>query len=252
LAGVIISVGTTSIDSVVRLIIFISLLAVLFPSFPNDLNLLKSLSPLDDELDQKYIDKLTFMAKAMVRGVFIIALAQGLAVGFFYWLAGVPYMSFWILLSIFTAMLPLGVNTVAIPIGLVLLLAGKIWQSLLVLGGSLLLVSNLDNLLRPMLVSPKAYLNPAMVLLSAFGGIHLFGLLGVIYGPMIMIFVTTTIEIYLEYYRLPRKATPSSPESAPETIQELTQETNQEAPADTDRLASPARHRSYMGSQFDG
>ena len=82
------------------------LLAVLFPSFPRDVQMLKRMSPLDDDLDQLYIDKLSVMAKAMVRGVFIIALAQGLTQGLFYWIAGVPYLFFVTLLSIVAAMLP--------------------------------------------------------------------------------------------------------------------------------------------------
>ena len=51
-------------------------------------------------------------------------------------------------------------------------------------------------------MSGKAELNPALVILSAFGGLNLFGVLGVIYGPVIMIFLITTVEIYLEHYRL--------------------------------------------------
>ena len=80
-------------------------------------------------------------------------------------------------------MLPLGAGIVAIPVGLVLLALGQYWQAGLVIGGYLIVVNQIDNVLRPMLVSKEAYLNPALLLLSAFGGLNLFGLLGVIYGP---------------------------------------------------------------------
>ena len=72
----------------------------------------------------------------------------------------------------------------------------------MIIAGSLLLVSNIDNLIRPRLVSKDAYLNPALILLAAFGGLSLFGLLGVIYGPIIVIFFVTTIEIYLKHYQI--------------------------------------------------
>ncbi|MDX1521389.1 MAG: AI-2E family transporter, partial [Anaerolineae bacterium] len=94
------------------------------------------------------------------------------------------------------------VNAIAIPIGVALLAFGQIWQGILVLVGSTLIVSNIDNLLRPRLVSKDANLSPALVLLSAFGGLSLFGFLGVIYGPVVMIFLITTVEIYLEHYQL--------------------------------------------------
>lgn len=220
LGNVLINIGTTSLDSIVRIVLFLVLLAVLFPSFPRDVQMFKRISPLSDDLDQLYIDKLSTMAKAMVRGVLVIALAQGLAQAVLYWIAGVPYLFFLTLLTIIAAMLPLGTGIVAIPVGLVLLALGQYWQAGVVIGGNLIVVNQIDNLLRPMLVSKEAYLNPALLLLSAFGGLNLFGLLGVIYGPMVMIFITTTFEIYLEYYLPGRSQTKDAVPPAAEAVQQ--------------------------------
>lgn len=197
-----ISLGSDAANLIPRFIIFLALLAALFPAFPRLVQMFKELSPLDDALDQKYIDRIIAMTKAMVKGVFVIAIVQGLTVGLFFAIAGVKYSFFWTLLSILLAVLPLGVNAIAIPIGIVMLALGNIWPGALILIGSILVASNLDNLLRPRLVSKDAELNPALVLLSAFGGLNLFGFLGVIYGPVVMIFLITTIEIYLEHYQL--------------------------------------------------
>ena len=201
LADQAVSLGKSSADWLARLIIFFTLLGTLFPGYPKLIQLLKDLSPLDDALDEKYLQRVTVMTKSMVRGVFVIALAQGLATGLLLWIAGVPYTFFWTVLAIVFSILPLGAGVIAIPIGVILLAVGHIWQGLVVILGALLIVSNIDNLLRPRLVHKDAELSPALVLLSAFGGIKLFGFLGVIYGPVIMIFLITTIEIYLEYYR---------------------------------------------------
>jgi len=201
LAGQAVSLGSSSADWITRFIIFLVLLGSLFPDYPKLMQLFKDLSPLDDELDQKYINRITAMTKSMVRGVFVIAMVQGLVTGLLLWIAGVPYTFFWMVLAIFLAILPLGTSIIAIPIAIVLFIMGNIWQGLVVLLGSLLLVSNIDNLLRPRLVSKEAELSPALLLLSAFGGLNLFGFLGVIYGPVIMIFLITTIEIYQEYYQ---------------------------------------------------
>jgi predicted PurR-regulated permease PerM len=101
------------------------------------------------------------------------------------------------------AVLPMGVNALTIPVGIVHFLLGNTWQGVVIIALSLLLVSQIDNVIRPRLVSKEAYLNPALVLLAAFGGLSLFGFLGVIYGPIIVIFFVTTIEIYLDHYRMP-------------------------------------------------
>ena len=197
-----VSLGGNAADLLTRAIIFLALIAALFPALPRVIQLLKDLSPLDDELDQKYIDRIMAMTVSMVKGVFVIAIVQGITAGIFFAIAGVPYTFFWTMLAIFLAVLPLGVNAIAIPIGVALLAFGQIWQGILVLVGSTLIVSNIDNLLRPRLVSKDANLSPALVLLSAFGGLSLFGFLGVIYGPVVMIFLITTVEIYLEHYQL--------------------------------------------------
>jgi predicted PurR-regulated permease PerM len=196
-----VSLGSSSAEWLVRFILFLALLGVIFPAYPKLVQLIKDLSPLDDELDQKYVDRVTAMTRAMVKGIFVIAVAQGLTAGLFLWIAGVKYVFFWTVLAIFFSILPLGANVIAIPIGIVLLVMGDIWQGVLVILGSMFVVSNIDNLLRPRLVAKEAELNSALVLLSAFGGLKLFGFLGVIYGPVIMIFLITTVEIYLEHYR---------------------------------------------------
>ena len=59
----------------------------------------------------------------------------------------------------------------------------------------------IDTLLRPKLVPEEAYLHPLLLILSVFGGLALAGLMGVIYGPVIMILFVTSIETYVQYYQ---------------------------------------------------
>jgi len=82
-----------------------------------------------------------------------------------------------------------------------MILLGQTWQGWLIIAGSILIVSNIDNVLRPKLVSKDAVLNPALLLLGVFGGIQMFGFFGFIYGPVLMIFLTTTLELYFKYYQ---------------------------------------------------
>ena len=77
-------------------------------------------------------------------------------------------------------------------------------SALIILGGYILVVSNIDSLLRPRLVSKEAYLDAALVLVAALGGYDLFGFFGVVYGPVLMVLLTTTIEVYGRYYAVRR------------------------------------------------
>jgi hypothetical protein len=63
----------------------------------------------------------------------------------------------------------------------------------------LVIVSNIDTVLRPRMVPKGAYLNPALVLLSVFGGLQLMGLIGIFYGPVIMILLVTSVDVYTKY-----------------------------------------------------
>lgn len=170
-----------------------------------------ALSPLPQEVTRLYVQKVTAMLNAMFRGVFIISLAQGTSMGVFLFLAGVPFALFLTVLSIFLAILPvIGVFLVAFPVGIILILSGQIGSGLLVIGGFLVVVANVDTVLRPMLVPQEAYLNPALVLLSVLGGLQLMGLLGAFYGPVIMILLVTTLEVYAEYYAGPKPGAASN------------------------------------------
>ena len=78
-------------------------------------------------------------------------------------------------------------------------MSGNVWQGIFVILAFLLVVANIDNVLRPFLVPKGAYLNPALVMLSVLGGLIVMGFIGVIYGPVIMILLSTSIEVYAKY-----------------------------------------------------
>jgi predicted PurR-regulated permease PerM len=65
----------------------------------------------------------------------------------------------------------------------------------------LVVVTNLDNFLRPILVPRDARLNPALMLLAVFAGIAMFGPWGIVIGPVLMIVIVTTIDVYLAVYK---------------------------------------------------
>jgi uncharacterized membrane protein len=65
----------------------------------------------------------------------------------------------------------------------------------------LIVVTNIDNFLRPILVPREARLDSALMLLSVFAGIGMFGAFGIVIGPVLMIVIVTTISVYLAVYK---------------------------------------------------
>ncbi|CAN5575853.1 AI-2E family transporter [soil metagenome] len=200
LANFVIALGSSSLDLITNAIIFISLVGAALPAYRQLMQWLKKLSPLNDELDTKILSRITIMTISMFQGVIVVAIAQGLVSGLLFLITGTPVTLLLTLLAITAGVIPLGASIVAVPVGIYHLLSGNFWQASVVLLGYFLIVSNIDNVVRPMLVSKETPLNPALVILSAFGGLSWFGLLGVIYGPVIMIILMTLVEIYKEHF----------------------------------------------------
>lgn len=183
--------------SIIFLFVFLSILK-------NQRTLVKTahaLNPLGHHISQLYLRKIAAMTKAMVRGQFIIAVLQGLTDASLLAVAGLPdlFFFFFVLLTALS-IIPLGGGIVAIPIGIIMILMGNVWQGVLVVAGHILIVTNIDNVLRPRLVPKEAKLDSALTLLSVFAGLKLFGFLGIVIGPVIMILIVTTIQVYQEVH----------------------------------------------------
>lgn len=163
------------------------------------ISILKRISPFDDSINSLYLHRVGLMTKAMVKGQFIIAACQGAAATFSLWLVGLDYAGFFFIFLTFMSFIPLGAGIITIPIGVVFILTGHFWQGAFIILWHMFVVSMIDNLLRPHLVHPEAKLNTALMLLAVFSGLAIFGFFGVVYGPVIMILLVTTIRIYAEY-----------------------------------------------------
>lgn len=184
------------------IVVFLIVLYSLFPVQDKFIKFLKDVSPLDDRIDSIYITRVIAMSKSMVKGTFLIAIVQAIVSAFFLAIVGVDYILFLTILMIFLGVIPmLGTGFVMVPIGIVMLFTGNIWQGILLILVNVLIVGNIDNFMRPKLVAKEAELHPALTILGVIGGLQYFGILGFIYGPVIMILLVTTIEIYISHIR---------------------------------------------------
>ena len=164
--------------------------------------LIGQLNPLGDEVTDLYLRKAGAMVRGTVSGQFVIALCQGVAAAASIYVAGFRH-GFFIFAILLTALsiIPLGAGIVTIPFGIGMILYGNIAGGAFVVLWHLAVVTNIDNFLRPVLVPRDARLNPALMLLSLFAGIAMFGPWGIVIGPVLMILIVTTIDVYLAVYK---------------------------------------------------
>jgi len=189
--------GFTAIFS--QFIIFIFIFISLLKNQTTIISILKQINPLGTRAANLYLSRISAMTKAMVKGQFIIAFLQGLVDSTLLYIVGVHYFFFWLVFITFLSIIPLGGGIIVLPVGFVFLLTGHIWEGLLLILGHIIIVTNIDNVLRPQLVPKTARLDPALTILSVFAGLKMFGFLGIVIGPVIMIILVTTIQEYLDY-----------------------------------------------------
>jgi len=188
-------------DIFTKLVIFVYVLISILKNRKKIGDIFKTITPVGPSITEIYMKKAGSMTKGMVKGQFIIAFLQGLTDATLLAIAGLSGLFFFFLLLLTAfSIIPLGGGIIAIPIGIFMILTGHIWQGLLVVLGHIIIVTNLDNVLRPKLVPKDAKLDGALTILSVFAGIKLFGFLGIIIGPVLMIIITTTVKVFLEVY----------------------------------------------------
>ena len=133
--------------------------------------------PLSHEQSEAIIVRTQEVVSASVYGVVTIAALQGLLGGLAFWILGIPSPLLWAVLLAFVCMIPIaGSFLVWLPLSKAVVLI--VWGALV--------VSTIDNFLRPKLIRKQTKLHELFVFFSVLGGISVFGLLGIVLGPVVL------------------------------------------------------------------
>ncbi len=188
--------------AVTQAIIFLYVFVALLANRDRVRTLIGQLNPLGEEVTDLYLTKMGAMVRGTVSGQFVIALCQGVAGAASIYVGGFHH-GFFIFAILLTALsiIPLGGGIVTIPFGIGMMFYGNVGGGAFVVLWHLLVVTNIDNFLRPILVPRDARLNSALMLLSVFAGLTMFGAWGIVIGPVLMIVIVTTIDVYLAVYK---------------------------------------------------
>ena len=163
----------------------------------------KTLTPLTDSYRQLIVKTFQEVSKATVIGTLLTAVAQGVSGGLLYWILGIPNALLWGCLTALFSLLPIvGTGIVWGPWAIYFFLTHSTIQGIiLVIGG--LLVGVMDNFLRALFIEGKAEMHTFIVFLSIMGGIGYFGLVGMIFGPIIVALGLTFLELYKREFQQP-------------------------------------------------
>jgi predicted PurR-regulated permease PerM len=192
-------VSTSVLGSVTRFVVNgVLLLFVLFFVLRDHDKLIAFLHralPLSRSEEETLFDEVKSVSKSALLGTLATAVTQGVVGGFGLWLAGFPGV-FWGVVMAFASLIPLvGTALVWLPAALYLLVTGEWGWALFLVVWGVVVVGSVDNFLRPMLMQ-GASMNTVVVFFSLIGGLQVFGLIGLIYGPLIFSITLVLFKLY--------------------------------------------------------
>lgn len=155
------------------------------------------LIPLDRRYIRAFFQEFTDVAYAIVYGNTVTAIIQGVLGWVGMLLARVPHSAVWAAAMILVALIPVGGTALVWgPIGLVMIATGRVSEGVFLLAWGTFLVSTIDNVIRPRLCGSRMALHPLLVFLSIFGGLAVFGMMGLLVGPLIASIFMAMVRIY--------------------------------------------------------
>jgi len=186
-----------SLGAITQIVVMLFILFFLYRDSELAITFARSLLPLRPEESDQIIERIGDTIYATALGRLAIAGVQGALAGLSYWLLGVPNHLFWAILTGAMAMVPaFGAFLVWVPIALYLGFSGHWGKAALlaVWGGGI--VSLIDNFLYPVLIGPRLRQHTVAVLISILGGIALFGVTGIVLGPVAFAVASTLLDIW--------------------------------------------------------
>jgi len=187
--------GTVSLG----LQVFVMLYAMYFflMDGPRILSRMLYFTPLDDDDERKLIAQFVSVTRATIKGSILVGLIQGALAGTAFFVLRIPGAAFWSTVMAVLSVIPvLGSGIIWAPAAVVLMATGRLAAGVGLGLWGLLVVSTIDNFLRPRLVGRDTKMHDLLVLLSTFGGLAMFGLVGFILGPIIAALFLTAWDLY--------------------------------------------------------
>jgi predicted PurR-regulated permease PerM len=186
IAGNAVAIGQNTLQFFLHLFVMLYLLFFFIKDGRAILLAVARVLPLDLELQANLTTRFANVARATLKGTFLISAIQGLIGGIAFWALGIRAAILWgVVMALFALIPAVGPPVVWLPAAIVLMASGQFVKGLILIVVGAVVIGLVDNLLRPVLVGRDARLPDYIILLTTLGGIAVFGLSGVLIGPII-------------------------------------------------------------------
>jgi len=171
-----------------------------FADGPAMIRTVMRLSPLDDKYEEQLIRQFDVVTRAVVLATLLSAAAQGLLAAIGYWFLDLGSVALLSMLTGLLAMVPfLGAASVWLPVaGWLIFFQDRPIAGLVLLVYGTLVVSLVDNLIKPLILHGRSSLHPMLALLAIIGGVQAMGPVGIFVGPMVVAFFQALLNMLHE------------------------------------------------------
>jgi predicted PurR-regulated permease PerM len=196
------------------------LIIALFATFfllrdaPSIMRVIRRLLPLRSDLRESLIVRTRELVSVSVVSSVSVAAVQGLLGGLVFALVGIGAPVFWGVIMGFFCLLPFGAWVIWLPAAIVLAASGEMVRALVLAALGAAIVSAADNILRPMLLSGRGNMNGLVILVSLLGGIAVFGMLGIVLGPLVVVTALGLLSAYVDAMEQEEKRAFVAPDAA--------------------------------------
>lgn len=157
----------------------------------------RGISPLTRGQELEIVDHLTRTVKGVLQAMVVVPIAQGVVALLGFWIFGVPAPLLWSLMVVFAALIPIVGSPLAwVPAGLYLVYSGSTAKGVGLLLYGAVLISGIDNVIKPLILKGAAQIHMLLAFLSILGGIFAFGPTGLVVGPVVLSLVLSAYRIY--------------------------------------------------------
>ncbi|MGE0451119.1 MAG: AI-2E family transporter [Vicinamibacterales bacterium] len=158
----------------------------------------RQLLPFESREREAMIARTGLLISAGFTSAVVVAALQGFFGGLAFMVVGLASPLFWGVVMAFACLLPFGAWVVYLPAAVGLVLAGSITKGLVLAALGIGVVSMVDNVVRPILLSERVHINGLVILISLIGGLSVFGLLGLVLGPIVIVTAVALVSSYIE------------------------------------------------------
>ncbi len=153
--------------------------------------------PLEKRQSREIFERMRDVIGASVYGVLVIAAIQGALGGLAFWFLGLPSPLLWGVVMLVFSIIPMaGSFVVWVPAAIYLGITGQVGKAVILTAWGALVIGTVDNFLRPKLVGDKTRLHELFIFFSVLGGLQVFGVLGIVIGPVIVAVTLALLDVF--------------------------------------------------------